>query len=166
MYKKIIGLVLAGMMSLLVVGCGNDTVEYQEPQVQQEEYQEPQDEDLTKEYQEEINKEEQLIKAKELVDSIIGKNFDSGDYEIITDEESNTVMIVLITNANILANGLIDGSYYTLKENMIENSLVGKDMLEKCGLDVNYCVALGNVAQDKVWLSVLNGQVLYDFSQK
>lgn len=166
MYKKVIGLVLVGMMSLSVVGCGNDTVEYQEPQVQQKEYQEPQDEDLTREYQEEINKEEQLIKAKELVDSIIGKNFDSGDYEIITDEESNTVMIVLITNTNILANGLIDGSYYTLKENMIENSLVGKDMLEKCGLDVNYCITLGNVAQDKVWLSVLNGQVLYDFSQK
>lgn len=36
MYKKVIGLVLAGMMSLSVVGCGSNEVEYQEPQVQQE----------------------------------------------------------------------------------------------------------------------------------
>ena len=36
MYKKVIGLVLVGMMSLSVVGCGNSEVEYQEPQVQQE----------------------------------------------------------------------------------------------------------------------------------
>lgn len=73
MHKKLASLILSGLISVSVVGCGNNEVEYQEPQVQQEEtYQEPQVQDEDK-----LNKEEQeksLIRLSILSDLVYYKN--------------------------------------------------------------------------------------------
>ena len=162
MNKKIMGLVLVGMLSVGAVGCGNDTIEYQEPQAQQEQ---TVDEDLTPQYQEKINKENELEMAKTIIDSFASEHFDTNEFQIKVDEESNTIMFIFLTNQYVVANGIQDGSYFTLKEAMIENSLVGKNLLEECGLNVNYSVCLGNVVEDTIWLGIVNGEVLYDCTQ-
>ena len=162
MKNKVIGLVLAGILSAGMVGCGNDEVEYQESQVQQEQ---TVDEDLTPQYKEEVNKENELEMAKTIINTFASEHFNADEYQIKVDKESNTIMFIFLTNQYAVTNGIQDGSYSTLKDAMIENSLVGKNLLDKCGLNVNYSVVLGNVVEDTVWLGIVNGEVLYDCTQ-
>lgn len=162
MKNKVMGLVLVGILSVGMVGCGNNEVEYQEPQVQQEQ---TVDEDLTPQYKEEVNKENELEMAKTIINTFASEHFNADEYQIKVDKESNTIMFIFLTNQYAVTNGIQDGSYSTLKDAMIENSLVGKNLLDKCGLNVNYSVVLGNVVEDTVWLGIVNGEVLYDCTQ-
>ena len=157
--KKSSILVLVSIVSLSVSACNNKEVEYQEPTIQQEQ---PIDEDLTEKYKEEINKKEQLEQAKIIIEDSVKGNFNADEYRIITDEKSNTVILTILTTEYQVSVGIQDGSYYTMRENMIENSLMGKNLFDKLGLNVNYSVVLGDVTNDIIWLGILNGRVLYD----
>ena len=168
MYKKVIGLVLVGMMSLSVVGCGNDTVEYQEPQAQQDEtYQEPQvqDEDLTLQYKEEASKREELEMAKVMMETILEEKALGFRYEVETDEKSNTVLILFHISKVDVAQSLANGDYYELTNTMVNASSEIRYILKNNGMDVNCSLAVGDIDADSIWFATMNDKVLYDCSE-
>lgn len=159
MKNKVLGLILVGMLSIGVVGCE----EYQEPQ-EVPTQQEVVDEDLTKEYQTKTDTKQQLETAKRLVGDLAEKHLlGVVPYEITTDEESNTVMINLKVDVVSLAQAVTKGDYPILRDEMIETTRIGKELLASYGLNTHYAMTLGNIAKDQIWLVVIDGTVLYDY---
>ena len=163
MNKKIIGLVLAGIMSLSVVGCGDNEVEYQEPQVQQEQVV---DEDLTPQYEEKINKKEELELAKLITEESAKKCIEGFRYDVKTDEESNTIMVTVHLTKTDVAKSLVDGSYYELVNTMVDTSTEMRNIYVNNGMDVNCSLAIGDMDEDRIWFATLNNTILYDCSEE
>ena len=90
--KKVMGLLVAGMLAVPFVGCSDNNVTEELPQTQieeqqpQQEQQKPVDEDLNNQYKAKINAND-VQKAKEILDPILSENFGANGYTILTYEE-------------------------------------------------------------------------------
>ncbi|MGN1370685.1 MAG: hypothetical protein ACI4XM_00180, partial [Candidatus Coprovivens sp.] len=74
MNKKVLGLIMASMMSVsMLVGCSDSTVEEQNNNQMQQE-QNIQDEDLNQEYKQKASQKEQAEQAKLLVEQMASEN--------------------------------------------------------------------------------------------
>lgn len=161
--KRVMGLILVGMLSVGVVGCGNNEVEYQESQVQQEQVI---DEDLTPQYEEKINKKEELELAKLITEESAKKCMAGFRYEVKTHEETNTVMITVHLTKIDVAKSLVDGSYYELVNIMVNTSTEMRNIYVNNGMDVNCSLAIGDTDEDRIWFATLNNTILYDCSEE
>ena len=140
--KKVMGLLVAGLLSVPMFGCGNNEVEQQLPQTQieeqqpqeqepQQEQQKPVDEDLNDEYQAKINASD-VQKAKEILDPILSENFGANGYTILTYEEDNGVVIVIDLKVSELQTATIDEWNY-LVEVMTELQLSAQQYVQQQG---------------------------------
>ena len=165
--NKIVGLSLAIMLGFGVVGCGDTEIE-EEQQVQQEEqYQEeennadyyykeeqPKDEDVS-DYYIENKQKANLEVAKAEIESVFNKN---GVYvEVSIDEENNLVIMNNFLSINEIAQGITDGTW----EELINNTKSATENLHY-QYDVNVGSVITSTDNGKVYLSILNGTVIYN----
>lgn len=170
--KKVMGLLVAGMLAVPFVGCGNNEVEQQLPQTQieeqqpqeqeqpQQEQQKPVDEDLNDEYQAKINASD-VQKAKEILDPILSENFGANGYTILTYEEDNGVVIVIDLKVSELQTATIDEWNY-LVEVMTELQLSAQQYVQQQGLNVSVGLMVGDLNADEPLLAIVNGEVMFD----
>lgn len=169
--KKVMGLLVAGMLAVPFVGCGNNEVEQQLPQTQieeqqpqeqepQQEQQKPVDEDLNDEYQAKINASD-VQKAKEILDPILSENFGANGYTILTYEEDNGVVIVIDLKVSELQTATIDEWNY-LVEVMTELQLSAQQYVQQQGLNVSVGLMVGDLNADEPLLAIANGEVMFD----
>lgn len=162
MKNKVMGLVLAGILSIGMVGCGNNEVEYQEPQVQQEQ---TVDEDLTPQYKEEINKKEELEFARVVIEATAEESIKDFEWKVVTNEEGN-IVVLQINLTKVQALALINGGYWDgLVEEYEQNVKEIQKTLNENGIDVNYGVMWGDINNDEFWFFVTsNTGIVYDIT--
>ena len=163
--KKVMGLLVAGMLAVPFVGCGNNEVEQQLPQTQIEEQQpqeqqKPVDEDLNNQYKAKINASD-VQKAKEILDPILSENFGANGYTIMTYEEYNGVVIVIDLKISDLQTATIDEWNY-LVEVMTEVQLSAQQYVQQQGLNVSVGLVVADLNADEPLLSIVNGEVMFD----
>lgn len=157
--KKLLGLVLAGMLAVPFVGCGNKEVEQElPPQLQQQEL--PNDEDLNQYYQDN-NQQSQLQQAKQIIHQVMAENFEGVDYELIeNDEHTGFVICINITDDDVAFDSIENWNY--LVSVMVDFELAVRQGLQQVGLDVPTGVMVADIPGDVPYLCITNGQVLYD----
>ena len=172
MNKKVMGLLVAGLLSVPMFGCGNNEVEQQLPQTQieeqqpqqeqvpQQEQQKPIDEDLNNQYKAKINAND-VQKAKEILDPILAENFGANGYTIMTYEEYNGVGIVIDLKVSDLQTATIDEWNY-LVEVMTELQLAAQQCVQQQGLNVSVGLMVADLNADEPLLSIVNGEVMFD----
>ena len=170
--KKVMGLLVAGMLAVPFVGCSDNNVteelpqtqiEEQQPQEQeqpQQEQQKPVDEDLNNQYKAKINASD-VQKAKEILDPILSENFGANGYTILTYEEYNGVAIVIDLKISDLQTATIDEWNY-LVEVMTELQLAAQQCVQQQGLNVSVGLMVADLNADEPLLSIVNGEVMFD----
>ena len=170
--KKVMGLLVAGMLAVPFVGCSDNNVteelpqtqiEEQQPQEQeqpQQEQQKPVDEDLNNQYKAKINAND-VQKAKEILDPILAENFGANGYTIMTYEEYNGVGIVIDLKISDLQTATIDEWNY-LVEVMTEVQLAAQQYVQQQGLNVSVGLMVADLNADEPLLSIVNGEVMFD----
>ena len=170
--KKVMGLLVAGMLAVPFVGCSDNNVteelpqtqiEEQQPQEQeqpQQEQQKPVDEDLNNQYRAKINASD-VQKAKEILDPILAENFGANGYTIMTYEEYNGVGIVIDLKVSDLQTATIDEWNY-LVEVMTEVQLAAQQYVQQQGLNVSVGLMVADLNADEPLLSIVNGEVMFD----
>ena len=163
--KKLFALILTGLLSVPMFGCGNNEVEQQLPQTQIEEQQpqeqqKPVDEDLNNQYKAKINAND-VQKAKEILDPILAENFGANGYTIMTYEEYNGVAIVIDLKISDLQTATIDEWNY-LVEVMTEVQLSAQQYVQQQGLNVSVGLVVADLNADEPLLSIVNGEVMFD----
>ena len=170
--KKVMGLLVAGMLAVPFVGCSDNNVteelpqtqiEEQQPQEQeqpQQEQQKPVDEDLNNQYKAKINASD-VQKAKEILDPILSENFGANGYTIMTYEEYNGVVIVIDLKISDLQTATIDEWNY-LVEVMTELQLAAQQCVQQQGLNVSVGLMVADLNADEPLLSIVNGEVMFD----
>ena len=168
--KKVMGLLVAGMLAVPFVGCSDNNVteelpqtqiEEQQPQQEQpNEQQKPVDEDLNNQYKAKINASD-VQKAKEILDPILSENFGANGYTIMTYEEYNGVVIVIDLKVSDLQTATIDEWNY-LVEVMTELQLAAQQCVQQQGLNVSVGLAVADINADEPLLAIVNGEVMFD----
>ena len=161
MNKKVMGLVLAGMMSIgMMTGCSDSTVEEQNNnQMQQEQ---TVDEDLNNEYKQKASQKEQAEQAKLLIEQMASENLSGYRWQVEISEDYQRVWLKFYVPEEQIKAGILDGSWYDLVEASAENTREGKMALERLGLNVDYGMMVGDIDRDSYWLGVANGDVIYN----
>ena len=168
--KKVMGLLVVGMLAVPFVGCSDNNVteelpqtqiEEQQPQQEQpNEQQKPVDEDLNNQYKAKINASD-VQKAKEILDPILSENFGTNGYTILTYEEYNGVAIVIDLKISDLQTATIDEWNY-LVEVMTEVQLSAQQYVQQQGLNVSVGLMVADLNADEPLLSIVNGEVVFD----
>ena len=161
MFKKISSLVLSGLISISMVGCGNDNtneVEYQEPQVQEEVENETTDENLNNEYETKIQTSE-VEKAKELLNPIIEKNFAEFEWRWYEDE-NGLILIIDVPYEELMCASL--DSWNNLVETQRNATGEMKELLQNYGIDINFGAMIVDETEGKVMIACINGKVAID----
>ena len=168
--KKVMGLLVAGMLAVPFVGCSDNNVteelpqtqiEEQQPQQEQpNEQQKPVDEDLNNQYKAKINASD-VQKAKEILDPILSENFGANGYTIMTYEEYNGVGIVIDLKISDLQTATIDEWNY-LVDVMTELQLSAQQYVQQQGLNVSVGLMVGDINADEPLLAIVNGEVVFD----
>ena len=166
MNKKVMGLVLAGMMSIgMMTGCSDSTVEEQNNnnQMQQEQ---TVDEDLNNEYKQKASQKEQAEQAKLLIEQMASEHLSGYRWQVEINEDYQRVWLKFYVTEEQVKAGILDGSWYDLVEASTENTREGKMALERLGLNVDYGMMIGDIDRDSYWLGVVNGSVIYNVTDK
>lgn len=165
MNKRLLGLVLAGMMALPFVGCNDNEVTEQLPetQIQQEQPQENvQDEDLNDEYQAKIDEREQvndLQKAKDFIEPVLNENFGYETWMFV--EENGCLGIVLnVPDNDACFNSLED--WNEMMSVMIELDYAIQYALQQQGINIQTGIMIADIDQDIPYALIMNQEVLYD----
>ena len=162
MNKKVLGLVLAGMLSVPFVGCGNKEIEVPpQPQEQQEQPVEPTqpqptDEDLNDQY---LNNVDQVQYAKQLIDQVMRENFQGVQYTIM--EENGELVMVINIEPNDPAFTSMD-TWNELVGIIIQYDCAIQQYLQQNGVNVQTSTLVGNFQSDTPVLAIKNGEVMYD----
>ena len=167
--KKLFGLLVAGMLAVPFVGCGNSEVEQQLPEtsIQQEQPNEQQeqpkvDEDLNDEYQAKIDERQfqnDKEQAKQVIDQVMAEHFPDIEYRII--EENNLIGIVINIPDNDVALTSID-KWNELVGILVDYDIMIQQFLQQCGLNVQTVTMAGNIQRDEPYLMIVNGEVIVD----
>ena len=165
MNKKVVGLLVAGMMSIgMMTGCSDSTVEEQNNnQMQQEQ---TVDEDLNNEYKQKASQKEQAEQAKLLIEQMASESLSGYRWQIEISEDYQRVWLKFYVTEEQVKAGILDGSWYDLVEASAENTREGKMALERLGLNVDYGMMIGDIDRDSYWLGVVNGDVIYNVVDK
>lgn len=166
MNKKVMGLVLAGMMSIgMITGCSDSAVEEQNNnnQMQQEQ---TVDEDLNNEYKQKASQKEQAEQAKLLIEQMASEHLSGYRWQVEISEDYQRVWLKFYVTEEQVKAGILDGSWYDLVEASAENTREGKMALERLGLNVDYGMMIGDIDRDSYWLGVVNGSVIYNVVDK
>ncbi len=166
MNKKVMGLVLAGMMSIgMMTGCSDSAVEEQNNnnQMQQEQ---TVDEDLNNEYKQKASQKEQAEQAKLLIEQMASEHLSGYRWQVEISEDYQRVWLKFYVTEEQVKTGILDGSWYDLVEASAENTREGKMALERLGLNVDYGMMIGDIDRDSYWLGVVNGSVIYNVVDK
>ena len=166
MNKKVVGLLVAGMMSIgMMTGCSDSAVEEQNNnnQMQQEQ---TVDEDLNNEYKQKASQKEQAEQAKLLIEQMASESLSGYRWQIEISEDYQRVWLKFYVTEEQVKAGILDGSWYDLVEASAENTREGKMALERLGLNVDYGMMIGDIDRDSYWLGVVNGDVIYNVVDK
>lgn len=168
MNKKVLALMMSTMLAVpFVVGCGDDNVTEELPQIQIEEQQpqeqqKPIDEDLNDEYKAKIDERQQisdLDQAEQIIDKIMAENFQGIEYMIL--KENGALVIILNIPANDSAFSSME-QWNELVGTVVEYDIMIQQALQQCGLYVPTATMVANIESDTPLLAVVNGQVMYD----
>lgn len=178
---------LAIVLCLISYSCGSkETNEQVEPETKQEmqiekeeeletqevEETEIQDESLNKqarngEYKFETEEKNNLELARQFVENVAEKSMSDARYEIVVDEESNTVMHILHLDIDVITNSIHTSQWDELVDNAMLTSSKGKEALETYGItDVNYAFVIGDLDEDSNFILAMNGKLLYNAKDK
>ena len=160
--KKVVGLLMAGMIAIPFAGCSNSEVEYQESQQSQVQQEQPVDEDLNQEYKQKASQKEQAEQAKLLIEQIASEHLSGYRWQVEISDDYQRVWLKFNVTEEQAKVGIIDGSWYDLVELCAENTREGKAALERLGLNVDYGMMVGDIDRDSYWLGVANGDVIYN----
>ena len=165
MNKKVVGLLVAGMMSIgMMTGCSDSTVEEQNNnQMQQEQ---TVDEDLNNEYKQKASQKEQAEQAKLLIEQMASEHLSGYRWQVEISEDYQRVWLKFYVTEEQVKAGILDGSWYDLVEASAENTREGKMALERLGLNVDYGMMIGDIDRDSYWLGVVNGSIIYNVTDK
>lgn len=159
--KKVIGLLMAGMLAVPFVGCGNSEVDQvpPQPQVQQEQ---PIDEDLNDEYQAKIYERQYQSdkeQAKQLIDQVMTENFSDIEYSVV--ESENGLIILINIGSNDEAFTSMD-EWNRLVDAVVDFDIMIQQFLQQCGLNVPTGTMVANVQSDTPLLAIINGEIMLD----
>lgn len=158
--KKLLSLILAGILSIPMFGCSDSTVEEQNNnQMQQEQ---KIDEDLNNEYKQQASQKEQAEQAKLLVEEMAEGSLGGYRWQVDISDDYQRVWLKFNLTEEQVKMGILDGSWYDFVEGCIVNTREGKAALEKLGLNVDYGMMVGDIDRDSYWLGVVNGDVIYN----
>ena len=160
MYKRVLTLVMASILSVPMFGCSDNQVE-QEPQVKQEQVQEQpqenvQDEDLNDEYKEEVN---DLQKAKDFLEPILNENFGYGQWAFV--ESNGCLGIVLNISDNDPCFNSLD-AWNEMIYVMLELDYAIQCALQQQGINIQTGIMIADIDQDIPYVFIMNQEVLYD----
>lgn len=143
--------------------------EQEELETQEVEEQEIQDESLNEEARngeykfEEENQENNLELAKSFIENTARESMSGARYQVITEEESNTVVLIMHIDESSIIQGIMTPQWDELANNSLELSRQGKETLDLMGFtDVNYAVYVGDIDQDSMYFASLNGTLIYN----
>ena len=167
MNKKVMGLVLAGMMSIgMMTGCSDSAVEEQNNNNNQMQQEQTVDEDLNNEYKQKASQKEQAEQAKLLIEQMASEHLSGYRWQVEISEDYQRVWLKFYVTEEQVKAGILDGSWYDLVESSAENTREGKMALERLGLNVDYGMMIGDIDRDSYWLGVVNGSVIYNVTDK
>lgn len=159
--KKLLSLILAGMLSIPMFGCGNSEVDQvpPQPQVQQEK---PIDEDLNDEYKAKIYERQYQSdkeQAKQLIDQVMAENFSDIEYSVV--ESENGLIILINIDSNDEAFTSMD-EWNRLVAVMVDFDIMIQHFLQQCGLNVPTGTMVANIESDTPVLAIINGEIMLD----
>ena len=166
--KKLLSLILAGMLSIPMFGCSDNNVTEELPQTQIEEQPNEQqeqpkfDEDLNDQYKAKINERQQvsdLDQAEQIIDQIMTERFQGIEYMIL--KENGALVIILNIPANDSAFSSME-QWNELVGTAVEYDIMIQQALQQCGLKVPTATMVANIESDTPLLAVVNGEVMYD----
>ena len=167
MNKKVVGLLVAGMMSIgMMTGCSDSTVEEQNNNNNQMQQEQTVDEDLNNEYKQKASQKEQAEQAKLLIEQMASEHLSGYRWQVEISEDYQRVWLKFYVTEEQAKVGILDGSWYDLVEASAENTREGKMALERLGLNVDYGMMIGDIDRDSYWLGVVNGSVIYNVVDK
>ena len=168
--KKIFGLLMAGMLCVSMVGCGDEVKEsfeegYKDATQEEQQVEEPKEEVIEPEPVKDISND--VDSAYELVKPIIEENFGSLDHEFII--MNGELMLIGYISSNEVYYGISDGSWNELISNAEYASTNIKNVLDTAGYtNVSFNVSMcDNVKrQDLCFLLVKNGVTFYNVANE
>ena len=168
--KKIFGLLMAGMLCVSMVGCGDEVEEgYKDATQEEQQVEEPKEEVVAPEPEPEPVKDisNDVDSAYELVKPIIEENFGSLDHEFTI--MNGELMLIGYISSNEVYYGISDGSWNELISNAEYASTNIKNVLDTAGYtNVSFNVSMcDNVKrQDLCFLLVKNGTTFYNIANE
>lgn len=170
--KKIFGLLIAGMLCVSMVGCGDEVKEsfeegYKDATQEEQQVEEPKEEVVEPEPEPVKDISNDVDSAYELVKPIIEENFGSLDHEFII--MNGELMLIGYISSNEVYYGISDGSWNELISNAEYASTNIKNVLDTAGYtNVSFNVSMcDNVKrQDLCFLLVKNGTTFYNIANE
>lgn len=172
--KKIFGLLMAGMLCVSMVGCGDEVEEsfeegYKDATQEEQQVEEPKEEVVAPEPEPEPVKDisNDVDSAYELVKPIIEENFGSLDHEFTI--MNGELMLIGYISSNEVYYGISDGSWNELISNAEYASTNIKNVLDTAGYtNVSFNVSMcDNVKrQGLCFLLVKNGTTFYNIANE
>ena len=170
--KKIFGLLMAGMLCVSMVGCGNEVKEsfeegYEDATQEEQQAEEPKEEVIEPEPEPVKDISNDVDSAYELVKPIIEENFGSLDHEFTI--MNGELMLIGYISSNEVYYGVSDGTWNELVSNAEYASTNIKNVLDTAGYtNVNFNVSMcDNVKrQDLCFLLVKDGVTFYNVANE
>ena len=170
--KKIFGLLMAGMLCVSMVGCGDEVEEsfeegYKDATQEEQQVEEPKEEVVAPEPEPVKDISNDVDSAYELVKPIIEENFASLDHEFTI--MNGELMLIGYISSNEVYYGISDGSWNELISNAEYASTNIKNVLDTAGYtNVSFNVSMcDNVKrQGLCFLLVKNGITLYNIANE
>lgn len=148
--KKVLGLILGGIVSVSLVGCSNNTTTDTSTQVEQ---------------QEEVNQDKTIEEQISIATNYLykcGRNGFGDDCTVIT--RDNTVVLIVQMNEEVAEEGLTNTSDWNkLKVQFEDTSKTFSDHVRDSGCDdIQVAVVAGDMSGDRYYLAALDGEIVYD----
>jgi len=168
--KKVLGLVLAGILTVGMVGCGDTKIESEEETTVKQEQQvenESKDEDVTKDYQAEEKEDSDLLakidEAYEILTPVMEESFEGSLYDFEKSEYG--LRLVLYLPSDEVAKGIYNGQWndFVIKVTDLSEQMdyiLGTAGYEDVAFSVFVCDS--EKGQDACYLGVNDGVVVYN----
>ena len=150
--KKVLGLILGGIVSISLVGCSNTNIADTSTQVEQQE-------------QEDVNQDKTIEEQISIATNYLydcGRNGFGDDCTVIT--RDNTVILIVQMNEEVAEEGLTNTSdWNNLRVQFEETSKTFSDNVRASGCnDIQVAVVAGDMSGDRYYIAAMDGEIVYD----
>lgn len=164
--KKMLGLLLIGMLVIGMVGCSSDTDNTSNTDDTQVEVNQPVEEPVEEPKEEPVegkkSLDDQIEVAEDYLTAILLTTFGEGNFKILT--EGNRIGVFLNMPRSVMEDGIYNpDEWNTMVESMKRTNNNFLEYFEMAGcIDLEIGIIVGDFTLDETYLAVRDGIVYYD----